>query len=305
MIKFDKYCVSKLIFLLLMVLWITTGVAQQDNLIRYPKLGLSFEIPEGWSGQEIENGYLMGSDTTLGFILVTTHDLTTKSAIEKELSQKFEIGPNSVLFPVGDFEDIDSKTVGNTFTGTISGSNAKAFICVVLNDNGLGLTVISAATETLFSNILRDKGLEVAKSAYFEGNQQETSNTTQNSGANDWVKKFSNCRLTYMESHTSYGTGGYAKKVKIDLCGQGYFNHSAYNSMSVSGGAYNGGYGSNKSGAGTWTMVEQSGQIMLQLTFYNGEVYEYSVTIDHDDKTFLNGKRYFRVYSGDYGPNCG
>ena len=45
-------------------------------------------------------------------------------------------------------------------------------------------------------------------------------------------------------------------------------------------------------------------QDVLQLNFYNGEVYEYIVTTDEDDKTFLNGDRYFRVYEGDYGPDC-
>ncbi|KPM30709.1 Hypothetical protein I595_3206 [Croceitalea dokdonensis DOKDO 023] len=305
MIKLSKYFISQLFPLLTVLVLVKNGQAQQDNLVTYPQLGLSFEIPEGWSGQEIDNGYLMGSDTTPGFILVTTHDLTTISAIQKELSQKFEIGPNSKFFPVGAFETIDSKTVGNTFTGTISGTNAKAFICGVLNVYGLGLTIISAASEGLFSNSLREKSLEVAKSAYFENPDLETENSINYSEAKDWVKKFSNCRLTYMESHTSYGTGGYGKKVKIDLCGQGYFNHSAYNSLSVSGGGYNGGYGSNTNGAGTWTMIEQNGDVILRLTFNSGEVYEYTVTIDHNDKTFLNGKRYFRVYSGKYGPNCG
>ena len=305
MIKFDQYYVAKFILQVLLLLFVTTGSAQQDNVITYPQLGLSFEIPMGWSGQEIENGDLMASDVTPGFILVTTHDLFDLVSIQKELSQKFEIGPNSILFPIGAFETINPTIVANTFTGTISGNKAKAFICGILNEYGLGLTIIGAANETLFSNGLREKALEVAQSAYFEQNTPENSKTVQGSEALDWVEKFSNCRLTYMESHSSYGTGSYGKKIKIDLCGQGYFNHSSYNSMSVSGGNYNGGYGGTKNGAGTWAMVEQGGKIILQLTFYNGEVYEYAVTVDNDDKTFLNGKRYFRVYSGDYGPNCG
>ena len=43
-----------------LMLTITTVVhAQSIQPVNYPELGVSFEVPKGWIGQAIENGYLM------------------------------------------------------------------------------------------------------------------------------------------------------------------------------------------------------------------------------------------------------
>ncbi len=47
---------------------------QSTGEIDYPSLGIKFTIPEGWKGQEVEEGYFMGSDTEPGFIFLMTHE---------------------------------------------------------------------------------------------------------------------------------------------------------------------------------------------------------------------------------------
>ena len=70
-----------------------------------------------------------------------------------------------------------------------------------------------------------------------------------------------------------------------------------------------GGFGSSHDsgqGAGKWSViVNGQGQDVLQLSFYNGQVYEYVLSYE-DKKTFLNGRRYFRTYGtvADDGPDC-
>ena len=64
--------------------------------------------------------------------------------------------------------------------------------------------------------------------------------------------------------------------------------------------------GDNNQGTGTWRVLKKQKQSVLQLAFNNGEVHEYLITIDEEDKTYLNGERYFITYqdSGKYSPQC-
>ncbi|WP_394747080.1 hypothetical protein [Spongiimicrobium salis] len=282
------------------------GQAQANHLKNYPSLGISFEVPKAWTGQDVENGFLLSSSEIPGFILLTTHNLKNMKEIQQEMEQGFVIGANTKLIPMGIPQKITSNTIGGQYSGIISGKSAQAYILGMWNEFGLGLTLICGANSNSYAEHLKKSGLAIAKSVIFSSPKEGDILGNVPSDLEEWKKKFSNCRLTYMESYTSYGSGSYGKKIKIDLCDKGYFNHSSYGSMSVSGGEYNAGQGTSQQGAGTWTILQKQEQIALQLHFYNGEVYEYFVTIDGDDKTYLNGNRYFRTYegAGKYSPKC-
>ncbi len=74
--------------------------------------------------------------------------------------------------------------------------------------------------------------------------------------------------------------------------------------MTVSGAGVSGYNTSDKAGAGTWTIdIDKERAPVLKLNFYNEEVYAYQLTY-HDQKTYLNGDRYFRTTQGRYAPNC-
>lgn len=282
------------------------GQTQTSQVIDYPSLGILFEVPNQWVVQEVDNGYLLSNPSTPGFILLTTHDLKNMKAIQEELVQGFTLGPNSTLTAIEAPEKITLNTMGGQYTGTISSKPAKAYILGMLNKNGLGLTLICGANSNAYSDHLKNAGLLVAESVVFYNPNDKTIVITDQNESAEWKEKFKNCRLTYMESYNSYGSGGYGKKIKIDLCAKGYFNHSSYSSMSVDAGGYSAGSGSHKKGSGTWKMLKKKDQILLQLHFYKKEVYEYVVTVDMDDKTYLNGNRYFRTYegAGKYSPKC-
>ena len=51
--------------------------AQQTGKVDYPYLGISFTIPEDWLGQEQQGFYLMGSNTTPGYLMISTHEATS------------------------------------------------------------------------------------------------------------------------------------------------------------------------------------------------------------------------------------
>ncbi len=283
-----------------------TGNSQTNNTIDYPALGISFEVPKKWETQEVENGLLVSHKEVSGFILLTTHDLKNKKAIQQEMEQGFTLGPNSKLTAMGALDTERDDMLGGSFTGTISGKPAQAYIVGMPNKYGQGLTLICGANVNAFSDRLKSAGLDLAKSVVFYDPNEKPLPIAKGNESAEWKAKFNNCRLTFMESYQSSGSSGYGKKIKIDLCAKGYFRHSSYSSMSVNGGAYSAGSGSNTKGSGTWTMIENQGQVVLRLHFYNKEVYEFTVTIDADDKTYLNGNRYFRTYegAGKYSPAC-
>ena len=283
-----------------------SGYAQVNQVVDYPTLGISFVVPNQWIGQDVENGFLMNHPEVPGFVLITTHDLKAMKDIQQEMKQGFTLGPSSKLTATSVLDKTSSNALGGTYMGTISGEPAKAYILGMLNKYGLGLTLICGANSNAYSKTLKNAGLAIAESVVFYDTDTKDLVGKDLKESHEWKEKFENCRLTYMESNNSYSGGGYGKKIKIDLCAKGYFNHSAYSSISVTGGGYSAGSGSHKKGSGTWTMLKKQGEVVLQLHFYDKEVYEFTVTIDAEDKTYLNGNRYFRTYEGGgkYSPQC-
>lgn len=283
---------------------IQTLYAQETGKIDYPDLGISFHVPEGWEGNKVASGFAITSSKTEGVILIITHDIQSIQEMEIEAKNDFQIGENTLLKPINSVEKISENTIAGIYEGVIDAKPSKALIVGMANPYGYGLTILCAASSSAYSNDLQNTGLWVTASVNFYETQNQTPVVTSHEKPSQWGELLKNCRLTYMESYNSSG-GGYGKKITIDLCAQGYFNHSAYNSMGMDTTGASAGYGSNNKGTGQWTtFVNSYEQEVLELNFYNGEVYEYIVTIDEEDKTYLNGDRYFRVYDGDYGPDC-
>lgn len=280
--------------------------SQETGQINYPELGISFHVPEGWVGNKVASGFAITSSKTKGVLLIITHDVQSIQEMEIEAKNGFKIGKNTLLKPINGVEKISDNTIAGIYEGVIDTKPSKALIVGITNPYGYGLTLLCAAGSSAYSDDLQNAGLWVTASVNFYKPQTQTTAMTAHENPSTWGELLKDCRLTYMESYNTSG-GGYGKKIKIDLCGQGYFNHSAYNSMGMDTGGASAGYGSNNKGTGQWkTYLNAHGQDVLQLNFYNGEVYEYIVTTDEEDKTFLNGDRYFRTYkdSGKYSPLC-
>ena len=130
----------------------------------------------------------------------------------------------------------------------------------------------------------------------------------ENSFSNEIKQVLSNCRLTHINTYNSgYGSGGIQDKIIIDLCETGNFNYYDESQVSISGGDLSGFNSGEKSGSGNWDILKLNNQTILKLNFYSGEFFEYVLTFEND-KTFLNGKRYFRTYKNSdvegTQPNC-
>ncbi|MDX1627314.1 MAG: hypothetical protein R3345_01375 [Fulvivirga sp.] len=277
------------------------ATGQQTGKVDYPYLGISFEIPAQWVGQEQQGFFLMASNTMPGYILLTTHDKSTKTEL-KALARQGIADQNINLQLDGEVEDVAGYAVGGYYNGTIEWQPARAYIIAALNDFGQGVLIMSATTSDQFNNQYKNLAIEVMRSlVFYEGKGAEI--VAQ-------VKQYlQNSRLTYKESYYSPGStegdisGGYSSEVKIDLCREFFRYHGNYE-MTMSGDNASGLSQSNDQGDGTWKVIAGAGGTpILVLNFYNGEQFEYEIT-QSDNKLYLNGQRYFRTTSGEYAPGC-
>lgn len=293
------------LFLLFASCWLSTSFSQATGKIDYKQLGLSFEIPDGWVGQETQIGYMMGSNTVPGIILLLPHDQPyTLDQITAHAQQGLNEGNGTILNLSGSLSDLGKQSVGGLFTGTLEGQAAKAYIIGMHNPHGLGMTIVAITTVEQFNDQYAQYAKMVMNSVQFRKPESKED-------IGEWKAWMKNVKLTYMESYSSVSPGvdgmtggGYSLKKEIDLCSQGYFIYygsSNFNVGSDNSSAYD--Y-SNSNGNGTWDIiVGADGNPTLLLKFNNGETASYTLTYQ-DSKLYLDGTRYFRTTQGEYAPSC-
>lgn len=293
--------------------WAFPAFAQQTGTVDFPEVGLSFTIPSGWVGQVTGESFIIGHPTQPGFLLLSGHDAKTVQEMRATAAEGLADEANGVfLQPAGALENKGDKGVGGEFAGMIGGQQVRAYLIGLLNPYGQGVLIMSAVSASEWSPQYRQLAEQVANSMRFS-KAVTPPVAAQGGTVAQWKQRLSNSRLTFMESYNSidYSNpdittgGGYSNKEVIDLCGQGYFNYASSSFVGVTGGANVSGSASGRGqGAGAWSIREEAnGNKMLVLTFYSGEVYEYTLSYP-GEKMHLNGKRYFHTWTGEHAPNC-
>lgn len=278
---------------------------QATGRIDYKHLGLSFNIPNGWIGQEAQMGYLMASNTIPGIILLLPHDQPyTLEQIKAQAREGLSEGNGTYLALVGNLAELGNASVGGEFSGTLEGQAAKAYIIGMSNPHGLGLSIAAITTADQYNAQYAEYAKAVKNSIQFRKPEAKED-------IKEWKEWMKNVKLTYMESYSSISPGadgmtggGYSFSKEIDLCGAGYFVY--YGSSNISTGSDNSSaYNYSKdNGNGTWDIVVGAdGSPVLLLKFNNGESASYTLSYQ-DKKLYLNGTRYFRTTDGQYAPSC-
>lgn len=297
------------------ILWIITMLLLVAPLqakllsgpVDYPALGVRFTIPEGWVAQETEAGLVLGSNTEPGLMLVSQHAYRSLN----EIQQAGDEGINDSSLSLrrkGDYRSIDEQSVGALFTGVYDGQPAQAYAIGVLNPHGAGVSLLALTSESAYSKKFEERAWSLANSFEFD----KPDNTAE---IKDWREFLSDVRLTHMDSSSSSGASvdgystysGHSSTSILHLCRGGHYRYGSSSSFSVdagSGYAYGGG---DEQGNGIWEVVgDAHGQPYLRLTSNDGDVYELQLQYE-EDKTFLNGTRYFRTLPGNengHAPNC-
>lgn len=271
-------------------------LGQQTGEVDYPFLGIRFTIPPGWKGAETGGGFLIGHDTKPGFVFLMPNEVSDLETLKAEARNGLYDDGISMNM-ISDFEEIGSGGVGAEFEGNIQGTPARAFIAGVINPFGMGVTIMATTDYANYSAAYKALAKDVAMSLKF-------SHPKEPPMAKEWKEALSGATLTYMNSSYSSGASydgystysGYSSHVEILLCPSGVFSYSNSSSMSIDTGGGFAGSGDKGNSQGRWSLTSDAGgSNVLKLEFSNGEVSTYTLGFE-DDKTYLNGERYFRTY---------
>lgn len=265
-----------------------------------PYMGFGFDPPTGWKHQKTAEGFVLGHDSRKGLIIIYTHDYDSMEELRTAAREGLAEDETTHLMLRSTLDAFESNGVAGEFGGVVQGQPATAYVIDLLSPFGGGMTIIAAVESASYTKPYREAVEHIARSVVFVEPDIPPAVT-------QWQQSLNNCRLTYMSSYSSSGYGGsyggYSDQIEIDLCPGGYFNYNDQSSMSADGGMGTSGYShSQKSGAGTWDVVSRGGQPVLKLTFHQGEVREYQLSLDAG-KTYLNGDRYFRICGNEGTPD--
>lgn len=274
--------------------------SQESNRVNYEQLGISFLIPNGWQGQETNNGVVLQNQRLGGIILISTHNQNI-SQIKAEALKPIQDEQGTYLTLLGSLEELSPTAVAGTFDGYLQGAMAKAYIIGVENPyKGLGVTISIAANSDRFTEELKIAGMELYRS--FEFREVDRSKEFE-----EWKAFLAGYRLTYMSSYYSPSateggiSGGMSQKRVIDLCSEGYFSMNNSSSIQMDGLGMNNDKGK---GNGSWEIgLGEDGSPVLLLKSYTGETWSYNLSFA-ENKLYLNGEHYFRTNSGENAPNC-
>ncbi len=280
----------------------TLSLQAQGTLVREAQLGIAFTVPQGWQYQQNEEAYLLGSTTLPGLVILATHQEANLEALKLVARQGInEEGMQLQL--QGNLEQLTSKSIGAKYSGQMGQETVEAYIIGILNPTGgLGVSCMIVTTPQQFTNEHIKQLKQIASTVQFF--KPEASEVTTY-----WKGLFTadgGCRLKYLTSSGgSDYMGGYSSSSSeetIDLCPNGQFGFSSSNSSTFDVTSGFGNARSSDGGMGTWKVDFDGVNALLVLTFNDGREFSYELS-RQENKTFLNGTRYFVLY-GEDGPGC-
>jgi hypothetical protein len=281
--------IIKYILVIIIIVNLQTYTQTLTGRISEPGLGFSFTIPQDWQATKGDQGYILISENLKGFLLIAPHQFNSLEEIEQNASQGVNSGTGNTLTLVGNLSLTKNNGVEGTFKGILNGQASISYVISLLSPYGGGISIFAFTNSADYSDEYKNIVEKISESVKYE-------NRITSSVADDWKHALNNCRLTYLNSYNSgNGNGGMQTKIVIDLCEKGYFNYSDESNILMNQGNIDGYSEGNRMGAGEWKILDKGDHAILQLTFNNGDVKDYLLSFE-DDKTYLNGERYFRTY---------
>jgi hypothetical protein len=273
------------------LLMITLNVMSQQlpAHVELQELGISFDIPAGWSGYVEGEAIVMGHESIAGLMIMTENKARSLAEL-KQLAQQGMAEQNIQLNPKGEFQAVGNNRLEGFYQGTFNGESVKSYALALIDLNGKGVTILSLTTAGQFTQRNRDEANKLAASVKFYQAVDSVATTA-------WKQKIAGRQLKYMRtSGSSDYDGGYtgsSDRTTIGLCADSTFYYSSSsmaNFDSSSGSGYAANQGNNQGSYEIYSVGEQS---YLSLNFNQGNNIEFALTINQQGNTFLDGSRYF------------
>ncbi len=255
----------------------------------FQELGISFDVPPGWTAQIEGEIILMGHESIPGLMLMSENQASNVAEL-KQMAQAGIIEEGVHLTPVGEFKNIGSNRLEGHYQGTFNGQSVKAFALAMIDQKGKGVNVMIVTSSNQFDQIHQNEAKKLAASVKFY--QAIESDKTQ-----EWKNYIVGQKLTYMKTTggSDYGGGysGTSDKIEIQLCGTGRFVFYANSHSSFDDSAGMGYVNDNESNVGQYEISTPGDTTFLMLNFDDGKISEYVLKTNDKNHTLLNNRRYF------------
>lgn len=170
----------------------------------------------------------------------------------------------------GSVNRLDGTFDGQKATGTIAVASGTGWFAAGLREGGLTLVVAE------IDPVTGEPDLEGGWELNFSRGGASAQAPRPPAGSplvQQWMQHLRGKKVTYVDSYSSSdigGSGGYSSRWEAYLCGDGSFHYRGSSSVSADvGGVYGGGSGGD-SFSGTWRIIDQGGQAILQ--YQRGEL---------------------------------
>ncbi|MEM8559144.1 MAG: hypothetical protein AAGG50_15085 [Bacteroidota bacterium] len=271
---------------------LVTSPATAQRTVDYPALGLQFDVPAGWQGQEGDGIYLLQSAHVQGLVALLPHAATTMSELEAGAREGLDLGDGTALQPSGTVEAFGRDVFGSPgvrvdLAGMVEWNAAEAHALALLSPYGGGVVIVAVAPHGQLSDTYRGYAEAVARSVVFEA--PETPPVVD-----EWRAALVGMQLDRFDTRSSYD-GGSSSRQTLTLCAGYFYYSSSYSASSVNfdGSGVSG--AGNRSDGGTWTVsADAAGTPMLDLVYADGTEVSYVLSTE-DGRTFLDGERVLRT----------
>ncbi len=277
----------------------------QPDKVKNDEWGMRFTVPAGWTSRLTESGYVIGSNTEKGLILLLPNEAASLEEIRRGAREGITEAGGTQLHLAGETKSFRKDGLAANYEGTLQGKKAKAYAIGLLSPHGIGAIVMVLVEPQSYTPEHTNAVESLARSISFY-------KPPISPIALDWKQKLNGCRLSYFSRYSSGSSGGYTSETTIDLCSQGFFRYNLNDETvwNAAPGTLTGGYAMKYGkGSGTWRVIAQNGEPILQLDYYNGTVASYTLGTNEKGRTYLDGARYLRTCDPDdqvveARPNC-
>ncbi|MFT5892898.1 MAG: hypothetical protein ACI9Y7_003013 [Dokdonia sp.] len=275
----------KHLFLLALLFLFQLEIKAQEQ-VSLEDFGLSFTIPEGWTG-DIQGEYIVLGHTTIpGMMILMENPATTIQSLIAT-AQKGIQDDGFNLTADGAFKTVNSKRAEGFYKGTYNYSTAvKAYAIGLIDGQGKGMSIIILTETGAFSQDHINAANQLATSVKFF--KPKASAITQ-----QWQERLVGKKLTYRD--TRGGIDGSSITRIITLCPNGTFTFYANSHASFDGDQGFGYANSNEDSRGNYTIYSVQNNSYLTLNFDSGKEYEYTLTLDSQNYPVLEDTRFIAL----------
>jgi hypothetical protein len=250
--------------------------ARAADTVNDSQMGISFAPPAGWKAQKQEGGYILGSTTHKGFILIMGHSFSSLGQMNEEASQGLvdenqgiELRPSTVPQP------FQKNGLAAEFDGFVQGREARAFAIGLLSPQGGGVTILAAVEKAGYTEAYPQFVRAIASSLVFSAPQADSS----------LMRYFAGKYYSYSSGSTLYGSAGTERQVM--LCPNGVYFDSYEFSASGAGGGQNWGGAQQKRGAARWSIRGNKSSGVITIISPSGETREVRYQVTGEDGVLL------------------